>query len=57
MVGGRWLVVGGRDAFGGRISGHASAIPNGSFDFAQDDRKGMLDAGGFSSRWSVVGAL
>ena len=30
---------------------------DGSFDFAQDDRKGLLDAGGFSSRWSVVGAL
>ena len=52
-------MVGGRDAFGGRISGHASAIPNGSFDFAQDDRKGMLDAGGLviSDQCSVVGAL
>ena len=44
------------------INESAGMLPlllNGSFGFAQDDGKGMLNAGGFvvGGRWSVVGAL
>ena len=47
-----------QDAISGCVSGHASAIADGSFGFAQDDDVGVAGERGLviGNQWSVIRA-